>query len=953
MNVELEVLKTDLPGGVDTLACKMEALGNGEIVSDSSRLSQGGFPTLPTLKFRFRKTSTHVGLLFRVLSGDKEQGSCMYPLTFNSRLIHQAEQLVPSARAKDPHLAYLSSKVPNLDLEKVVGRIWFKIKDLKVSTKQKQGEGSKKDGDWRKLDGVKEQLSCPSLPTPNVAKLISREAELTSACPVPSQTAMVSIIYHSVTTKLSLISGNISAIACIGSTLNTKEDALFHEGEGKVRTLPTLRTATLKCTGTVLELYVIDSNNSTLLFSSSFPLANMLPFKHYNWEFNWRWLPGISGFCAKSSQGNLEPNVTVSVVCWPSVHDYSDFEGLEVYVDKVEFDSKYEKADLVLCCHLLGHEEAKEPSKPIVRFQPEGKREESSNFNMTVIQTTRSNGSQMIRSSAYYFFPSQPHFTAEPSADQVVFILYAAPHDTDLWWHTDATATSSISLTKFLMQSMLQPENQNGVYWTLEPRDIANASVDSLTVRGMSGVFRWKRTKNRFLSHSTVSGMQMLPRLSDLQKPPSEALLHAAAHDERTDMWKEAVTKIGEDIIKLREENKVLKKHNQELEKYILEMEGSIIVTASDQKVLQQLSKNELIYKILEHSERLNTESRARKSLQSKVHKLQNSLIQLNDTESRYVELQGAHTAQQKLVREMQEKVAKYKKCLDTCKQQEAVIGKLEALLARDAGDQKTKELLDTLSKENLRLRTQLSKSRAIENAGGISAEKDKTIEALREELFSVRRKCEDLEQEVAELSKQTGPHSPTYLSERDKVAELERKLEVATIREKAVMEELKQNANKWAKEKAKQEFEIAQLQRSGNHQLQISLTTTKNETEEVSASRHQTSQSVQEHSRNPSMIASPGSRELPAPSPLLKGQSATVRGDVPTPLPTPITPHHSHSYATPGKHGHMTSGTSRHVTSNRSGHVTSGHQASSNRPIPNRSGHGRSSTRSRTTKLL
>ena len=932
MNVLVEVLKTDLPAEVNVLACRMEAHG-GEVVSNSSKLVLDGAPALPLLAFRFKKASTHAALVFTALNINQEIGSSLYPLTFNSRMVRLLGPLIPAAMAKRPHLTHITTKIPGSEIEKVVGRVWFRIAEYKPTKKPSPPDPN---ASWMKLDVVQNHFSQlqPTQPSsPNVTALVSRETEILSNAPVPDQTAILSVLFHSVTTKLpELTPGNLLSIACIGSTSDVKEVKIFGSGAGPMHTLSILKAVNVQCdTGTMLELHLASTDGTTLYFSAVCPLSDLLPFKNYNWEFNWRWLPGVTGFSPEESQGNLEPNLAVSVVCWPSLSDYPDYEGLEVFVEGVEFESNLSEVDLVLRCHLAELEERGTGTRrPLYGLCRE--REEDQDFNAAVIQYSSGNSEQPVTRPAYFFFPSQPNFSTDDS-NQILFILYATSHNSCLWWQTESNSTAAIDLTEPLRQLLSQPDNQEGVRWEIASDVITNTSIDALTVHKITGILKWKAPNNKFLSTSTLSMMSRLPLLSDFQARLTGVTTPALDSDV---VWKEAVARIGSDVLKLREEIKLLKKENKEYEEYIVNMEASIIVTASEQSKLQHFTKSDLIHKVLEISERLRVEMQASKTSQSKVRALQNKLIQKNDVESRYAELQAAHTAQQKFVRELQTKIAKYKKFIGTCKQQEAVINKLETLVTRDTRDPTGKEALDILTKENARLRAQLSNyQRSGADNWDISDEREKTFDTLKTELGKTQNRCRELEEEVAYLSKCPGVSNATYLGEKDKVEVLERRLEVAAIREQAVIEELKENAGKWAKDKVRQEIQMAELQRppsgtrrrnrnenklekgtvvaaadsgsklhSHHHHRRQSQTSTPS-----SASYHQPPPLM-----SPSMVASPGSRErrgsLPSsPSPI---SIATFQSTVATPTPTgshtalhgqsrasvPVQPSHSH---TPG----------------------------------------------------
>lgn len=830
----VKLLRADLPETVDMLCCKMKADGTEVTlaVTDTSKLTKR-----PALNFRFRKASTHVTLTFIAKSGTREMGSCVYPLTFNNRLIRLFKPLLPSDLSQRTHLVHLSAAIAELEAKRLVGKIWFQIIAKNPSINKKLKESS------THLDQSGSTSDVAKLPISKDAELVSRESGALCIPLVPSKTATVSVLFHSVTTlRPKLTSDDILPIACIGSSPEIREDALFNGGEGSTRTLPTLRPITLRCggddDGKVLELHVTetDTTSSSPTFSATCPLTDLVFFQHYNWEYNWRWQPGVSGFSPEHSRGNLEENLTVSIVHWPPLSDYLDYEGLEVFVKGVEFDCRHEKADLVLCCRLIGVDDKKTsvlgiPSVPPYRGQQsEGEDEKmENNFNTTVIRCHSNKDDQPNERSGYFFFSVDPNFVSK-SDHLLEFILYATSHNADLWWHTASTSTASIDLSEALREVLLQPDNHKGARWELTGNVITDSPEGALTTGKIHGMMRWKERTKEFLSCDAIAQNSELPWLSDL----SVSELMASPLDDKSlilysqlfpvislsdkeaqpdIMWKEIVSKLGADILKLRKENKTLKEKNSEFERYIVEMETSIVATAADQKSLLPLTKTDLIHKIVELSNRFSVETQTRKTFQNRVHALQNSLIEKNDVESSYNELKEAHKAQQNLVQELQGKITKYKKCADTCKQQETVINRLESLLAKGSRDHKSKDAqtLDALSKENTKLRGLLRKYQDSDTGGGgVMMERDtETVETLRNELSIAKRRLHELE-EVAYLSEHNGVHSM-----RGKLESLERKLEVAITREGAVLEELKECASKWAREKARYELQMAQLRQN------------------------------------------------------------------------------------------------------------------------------------------
>ena len=572
--------------------------------------------------------------------------------------------------------------------------------------------------------------------------------------------------------------------------------------------------------GKALELHVAEKQKKNPFFSASYLIADLVPFNYYNWEYNWRWLPSSSpGF----SQGNHEVNVTVSIVRWPSISDYYHYEGLEFFVEGLQFDSCYENMDLVLSCELteVGSRKTTPISKRMNTSPHKQQSDNDSNLHISVMQ--HSSGTAQ---AAYFFFSCS---TFDSMIDHQIYLtLYASIHNAGLWWNANTISSAFLFLSEGLRRALSCPENKKGVRWELEDEDISHSSVESPVITKLSGILRWKDRNMEFLSDNIISQISELPLLREtvILEPnilePDTVTLQSYFDDipdfrplfsrstpinlrpnpcgsaEFTTKLKGAVTKMGQDILRLRQENENLKKEKEQYERYVLEREASIVVTAANQKSLQSLTKDDLIHKIIELSNSLTTEIHSRETFQSKVRMLHNSLIKKNDIESRYIELQEAYEAQQKLVGDLQAKVNRHTRCSATCKQQEMIIKQMEILMAKQSIDSKNK---DVLSEENARLRELLSsyqKYSSHNQEEAIITEKDKAISNLMEEVSKLTKKLSNL-------------------SCSDKQVDFETqklKLELAEAREKAVMEELKASAVRWAKEKAIYELQIAELKK-------------------------------------------------------------------------------------------------------------------------------------------
>ena len=425
---------------------------------------------------------------------------------------------------------------------------------------------------------------------------------------------------------------------------------------------------------------------------------------------------------------------------------------------------------------------------------------------------------------AYFFYPLS-FFRSKAKGVCLTLQLYApnSKHKRRLWWQASRVASAEIEIPSTLSSVLSSSENSNGVYWELNDRDIAQSDSESVAYK-IFGVMRWKSPAMKFLTEDIGAQLHSLRNFKDLApvKGIQPGLLTSILSEElRQELEKEvkseppsdykaAVNKMGIDILHLREQNKILRRDNKRLEEYLLQLESSVILSSSDQAALSVLTKADLIHKILEQSKRLQAEVAARKLCHDKVKALQNSLIEKNEIEARFVEVQQAHSAQQKLVRDLQLKYEKYRKCSDICKQQEDVIFQLESLFEQSAQEGQVREAIAVLSKENARLRRNLRQSQEPSASPHQSSHsQEATINALRADLQKLRGKCSDLEAQLEDSRRRQS----RGLHEQTKAFEANQKVKIAAAKERTLLRELEENAKLWAQEKARYEVQLAEYQ--------------------------------------------------------------------------------------------------------------------------------------------
>jgi hypothetical protein len=674
---------------------------------------------------------------------------------------------------------------------------------------------------------------------------------------MPGDVPMVTVVFHCAASAQQELLRDLRPIACIGTSMDIREDSFFKNNSGQdVTVISILKPVTLQCSGDadgttieVLELH-LNSNGSgsgnKVPFSAAHTLQTFYPFRHYNWEYNWRWLPGTHTDTLDSFQSNgKESKVILSVVYTPPASHFTSYEGLEVLIQDVDLSSFARDRNLVACVQLtesivninFGSSSGTNTLSPLKKQAGGNGTEGAYNFSVAVMQfspAARGRSEASSRSSArpftasrlipaYFFFDINPFFRSRSHDHMLQITLYSVDRDSALvWWKGGSIiATASIPLPAGFKRVLPRPENREGVKCNLVDNEISQPAETPIANQ-ITVVLRWKTKEIQFLNPEIENSLDRLPLIQDLvfSLPETEFSLSASgqrpvASQVYLEEYKSAIAKMGLDILKLRQENQQLSEENRQLEQHMIEMEASIVVTAANERTLQPLSKADLIHRVVELSEHLTNERQSRKGYQDKVRSLQNQLIEKNDTVTQHMQLQEAHEAQQKLVRELQSKVEKYRKCCETSRKQESVINQLEALMVLEAGDRKAGNALSIIKKENADLRAMLREYQDTDpdRQRGLLGEKDETIASLRKELERLTQQRQSLEEKVSGIAeKNAGASSGVILEQTTKIYELEQKLKVAEAREGTLMNELEENGRKWAREKARYEIKFTQL---------------------------------------------------------------------------------------------------------------------------------------------
>ena len=810
MELVVAVSKIEIQG-VERIDLRCSAEARGEIKTESTIVALDGgrnSGSCPTFKFSFTDPSPNADLQFAAFhsAGASELGSCRFPISLQGSNVLSKQTI-----SKQTKVSLLSSKIEGTDVQKFVGKIWFRV-----------------------TPNFKNQ---PTL-LADVKNLITREAENMCTAHLPCDSPTVSVVFHCVNSTKSF--KQLRPIACIGSDNGLSIDTILQETDGQnLAVTPILCPITLCChQHQNIELHIADKMKGRLVFSSSHSISSLTPFVHSNTRYTREWMSGNKVFGPSQLPDNHEPSITISLVYRPAISEFKNFEGLEFLVGSMDVNPTMQHRDILLCTQLTSNDSktrvqgANGHDSPFERqINKKGSSQSSPlyNYSVTVVRFNAA-VEQLSTDPAYFFFPASPYFTANKTGVTLAIYIYAADASkSQPWWQTPLITSAKLEITSRHKTLLEQQKASSGVYWELSTSDINQLGTSPVTTK-ICGVIRWKSKQMHFLSHQPE--YKRLPRYDLLLEPeigtthspafqiPPAIIptLHTSEHVASKEAlseeeYRKAISEMGQDILKLRHENAMLQKENLELQARQMKVNA----TPAGQRELQSLSREELFHKILKLQENLVAESESRKTCQDRVAALQNTLIKKNDFEVQYIELQDAHTAQQKLIRQLHTKVDKYRKCSEICKQQENVITQLELLLAQQTQDQGDADTLSMLRKENVRLRGLIREHQESEvnsnhsHLHSLLQELEDQLRSLQAERSKLTHKCQDLELQLSVV--QQGAHGGTsgqvMYSEQSKVFQLEQRLLMSEAHINTLTAELRESARRWDLEKAKYELQL------------------------------------------------------------------------------------------------------------------------------------------------
>ncbi len=746
MAVEIQVLKIDYPemDEASILTCKLKSRETGATVYDSATIGRGEQPT-----FKFEATvSPKSTIEFQIASRDNSSPcSCVAPLNFVLALkkedqINMFDKIICVVHLTRRTAARAKTQTR---IQEVAARVWFgpnTIHQQQSRLRIPQTLSTGLSSDLKQYFSKESQNSCSywyavrSHPT-------------------------VHVLFHSTSIAEKLSSYKIMPVAYVNTSPVQNNTSILDMNGGKAILVPIVKPIALKClqNSDHLHLHLIQESKPTPQFSASIPLDSLKPFQPYNMKFDQQWRKPSNQAEPADQLSGSNNCVFVSVLYFPPSSTYSEYEGLEVLVETPLLETAI-KDDLIVCFQIkkVATETSASSNATDTRRNPV---EHVSHF--TALMQSCEDG-RFISSPAYFFAPSEPKLL---NNCKLSLKVYSVKHNSQSWWTSPSHSSVEFTLTKEIIEDLFALKNRQGLKYQFK-REMRHSSSAAPIFQQLDVIVRWKNSSMRFLSEQFN-----LPK----QQPVAarnDNLLNALSHD----------------VERLRQENKILKKENGDFESFIMGLEASTVATATKRSDLKHLTKYDLIDKVVKLSEHLLKETEIRKRLETEVKKLQESLKKMHSLKTEFIELQSAHLSQQRLVKELQDKVVKYKQYVHICKQQDVTITKLESTLCEQSKDNKVKLAETKLKMENAYLRSLLPMQSST-HSSSLVADKEKTIVALQNEVSSLSKKLMRLQianqHDLPLLG--TSLVEATHRIEREE--ELRDRLALAEYREKIAIKEL------------------------------------------------------------------------------------------------------------------------------------------------------------------
>ena len=433
-------------------------------------------------------------------------------------------------------------------------------------------------------------------------------------------------------------------------------------------------------------------------------------------------------------------------------------------------------------------------------FKPQGRKNGTYGCEMSVIRQQYNDLTGQFK--VYIFFPAG--LIPKKSNVYLAFNVYGSS-GAAVWWDTDKFITELTEVTKDILSQ-------------LQAKPVSFRTKDSCYI---SGILCWKSKQTPFSSETTLREALLPPSvlspsdtssvsLSSHSKEPHSSKHYSPELAQPTNLDKKkhstsigrssilseltkfesTIQQTASDLQSLRRENQILQTRNEQLVSRVAQLK----TTNSEEHHSLQMSS--LVLKI--------------ESLHQRIQALQADLSVKEGLELQHLQLQNAHAAQQKLIRLLEDKVDKYKKCSEVCRNQEVLISQLESLLAKQAEQHPSakNDVIALLSKENAQFRAVLHQNQASKDKDQLQTaflEKDLTIQSLKSRISQLMNRCQKLERHEF---RDYGHDEEQEFDPR--IFELEQKLAVAEAKLNAQTNQLQENAERWKSEREHYELQLA-----------------------------------------------------------------------------------------------------------------------------------------------
>ncbi|PAA62912.1 hypothetical protein BOX15_Mlig027599g1 [Macrostomum lignano] len=244
-------------------------------------------------------------------------------------------------------------------------------------------------------------------------------------------------------------------------------------------------------------------------------------------------------------------------------------------------------------------------------------------------------------------------------------------------------------------------------------------------------------------------------------------LPEASAELGELERYRDAMRKMGQDILALQDRIRELEMENAALKRDVGQYGDTQQLLAGDGGDFEDLPKADLIARYAAMKNKLMSTASQVGQYREKVQQLQNELIrQQQDSGRGGTGVGPAHASQQRLIQQLQAKADKVRQLEGACMKQEQVIERMEALL-NDSGGKKSNDTISrALAEENRRLREELSQMRSSARGDGADVGMD---DAERMELYQLLDRAET---RIASLEKQVADKAKDWAREKERLTD-------------------------------------------------------------------------------------------------------------------------------------------------------------------------------------